>query len=111
METRIHYVWWIVLPLESIVILIVSSVWRILSFKESHMAERLSLLTMIIIGEGVIGSTKTAGALWPTTSNPTSGGVVAMVSIIVMLVSFTAHDLENKNMLTYPPVVNVAIVL
>jgi hypothetical protein len=44
---------------------------------------------MIIIGEGVIGSTKTAGALWPTTSNPSAGGIVEMVSIIVMLVSFS----------------------
>jgi low temperature requirement protein LtrA len=67
-----------------------------LSFKESHMAERLSLLTMIIIGEGVIGSTKTAGALWPTTSNPTVGGVIAMISIIVMLVSPSPHYLDIK---------------
>ncbi|KAG9228369.1 hypothetical protein BJ875DRAFT_389552 [Amylocarpus encephaloides] len=40
---------------------------------------------MIIIGEGVIGSTKTAGALWPTTSNPSAGGVVSIVCIIIML--------------------------
>jgi low temperature requirement protein LtrA len=60
------------------------------------MAERLSLLTMIIIGEGVIGSTKTAGALWPTTSNPTVGGVIAMISIIVMLVSPSPHYLDIK---------------
>lgn len=87
-ESRVHYVWWVVLPLESVLILLVSSKWRMLSFKESHIAERLSLLTMIIIGEGVIGSTKTAGALWPTTSNPEAGGVVSMISIIVLLVSF-----------------------
>jgi low temperature requirement protein LtrA len=54
------------------------------------MAERLSLLTMIIIGEGVIGSTKTAGMLWPTTSSPDGKGVIAMVSIIVMLVSLAS---------------------
>lgn len=99
--SRAHQVWWIVLPLESILVLVYSSVWRMLSFKESHMAERLSLLTMIIIGEGVIGSTKTAGIIWPTTSKPSVGGVVEMVSIIIMLVSecfnsASRHPLVNR---------------
>lgn len=85
--SRAHQIWWIVIPIESVLVLVYSSIWRMLSFKESHMAERLSLLTMIIIGEGVIGSTKTAGVIWPTTSKPSVGGVIEMVSIIVMLVS------------------------
>ncbi|CAG8977517.1 hypothetical protein HYALB_00008696 [Hymenoscyphus albidus] len=93
--SRAHQIWWIVLPIESILVLVVSSIWRMLSFKESHMAERLSLLTMIIIGEGVIGSTKTAGLIWPTTSKPSVGGVIEMVSIIVMLLLIWTLYFDN----------------
>lgn len=37
----------------------ISSVWRKLSFRATHIVERLGLLGLIIIGEGVIGLTKT----------------------------------------------------
>ena len=74
------------------------------------MAERLSLLTMIIIGEGVIGSTKTAGALWPTTSNPSVGGVISIVCIIIMLVS-TGSEVLSDTKLMFSTDVNVATIL
>jgi low temperature requirement protein LtrA len=50
------------------------------------MNERLSLLTMIVIGEGVIGVTKTIGYLWPTEGSPSLGNVISLISIVVMLV-------------------------
>lgn len=81
-----HIAWYVILFVEAIAVLTVSSIWRMLSFKETHMNERLSLLTMIIIGEGVIGVTKTAGYLWPTSYAPTPGAIVAVLSIVVMLV-------------------------
>jgi len=37
----------------------ISSTWRKLSFRATHVVERLGLLGLIIIGEGVIGTTKT----------------------------------------------------
>ncbi|RAR02072.1 low temperature requirement a protein [Stemphylium lycopersici] len=39
--------------------LAISVIWRQLSFKATHIGERLGLLGLIIIGEGVIGTTKT----------------------------------------------------
>ncbi|KAL2071971.1 hypothetical protein VTL71DRAFT_11314 [Oculimacula yallundae] len=90
-----HIIWWIVLPAESIIVVTISSVWRTLSFKETHINERLSLLTMIIIGEGVIGVTKTVGYLWPTEQLPTWGNAVAMLSIIVMLLLMWQMYFDN----------------
>lgn len=78
-------VWYVMIFVEAICVLTISSVWRMLSFKETHMKERLSLLTMIIIGEGVIGITKTAGKLWPTAYAPPVGSIIATLSIVVML--------------------------
>ncbi|KAH7412119.1 bacterial low temperature requirement A protein-domain-containing protein [Phaeosphaeria sp. MPI-PUGE-AT-0046c] len=39
--------------------LFISMTWRKLSFQATHIGERLGLLGLIIIGEGVIGTTKT----------------------------------------------------
>jgi low temperature requirement protein LtrA len=34
--------------------IIVSSIWKAASFKRTHLVQRMSLLTLIILGEGVI---------------------------------------------------------
>jgi low temperature requirement protein LtrA len=51
--------WWIIMILEAFVIIAVSCTWRSLSFKATHLVERMGLLTLIVIGEGAIGVTKT----------------------------------------------------
>ena len=50
---------YVVLTLEFFGTLTISMIWRKLSFKATHIGERLGLLGLIIIGEGVIGTTKT----------------------------------------------------
>ncbi|KAL6708053.1 hypothetical protein ACN47E_003487 [Coniothyrium glycines] len=50
---------YVVLTVEIVGTLIISMTWRKLSFKATHIGERLGLLGLIIIGEGVIGTTKT----------------------------------------------------
>ncbi|KAF2660786.1 hypothetical protein K491DRAFT_754309 [Lophiostoma macrostomum CBS 122681] len=50
---------YVIVMIELIGPLAVSCIWRKLSFKATHMGERLGLLGLIIIGEGVIGTTKT----------------------------------------------------
>ena len=55
----IYSIWWVVMFLEGIFIIGISSIWRILSFKKTHLVERMGLLTLIVIGEGAIGVTKT----------------------------------------------------
>ena len=46
--------WYIVGVFESVTIVYVSCKWRALSFKGTHLAQRMSLLTLIILGEGAI---------------------------------------------------------
>lgn len=49
-----HYVyrWYIILGLEGLAVMIVSCVWRVMSFKHTHVHERVGLLTLIVLGEG-----------------------------------------------------------
>jgi len=42
--------WWIVLVVETVFVVAISCSHRILSFKKSHLMERMHLLTLIVIG-------------------------------------------------------------
>jgi low temperature requirement protein LtrA len=43
--------WYIILGVEVIGVIVVSSTWRILSFRHTHLVERVGLLTLIVMGK------------------------------------------------------------
>ncbi|KAL0939792.1 uncharacterized protein CTRU02_206402 [Colletotrichum truncatum] len=63
----IYYVWYIILAIEAAITLGISSIWRNMGFKHTHLTERMGLFTLVIIGEGAIGATKTVGNLMSDT--------------------------------------------
>lgn len=52
-ENHTYIVWYVVAILETILATMVSVVWRNISFQGTHLVERMSLLTLIIFGEGM----------------------------------------------------------
>jgi hypothetical protein len=46
----LYSVWWVVLVLETAVTVTISCIWRLLSFKKTHLMDRMHLLTLIVIG-------------------------------------------------------------
>lgn len=52
--------WYVLLAYEVVAMFSISLVWRVLSFKNTHLVKRLSLLTLIILGEGILGNSKQA---------------------------------------------------
>lgn len=79
--------WYIIIVVEVLATIIVSARWRILSFRHTHLVERVGLLTLIVIGEGILGLTKSIAydilgrnaSLWAETD--------LIVSAVVLLVS------------------------
>ncbi|KAL2063186.1 hypothetical protein VTL71DRAFT_6258 [Oculimacula yallundae] len=66
----------------------VSSYWKVLSFKGTYLVQRMSLLTMIILGEGVIVVSKTISKIVKNHNawdGPTIGTIVAAIAIIYFL--------------------------
>ncbi|KAK1638605.1 hypothetical protein BDP81DRAFT_513878 [Colletotrichum phormii] len=59
----IYYVCNIILVIEVAITLGLSSIWKNLSFKHTHLTERMGLFTLVIIGEGAIGATKVVGVM------------------------------------------------
>ncbi|RAR14115.1 hypothetical protein DDE83_002533 [Stemphylium lycopersici] len=81
-------VWVIVSVVEGLLIFLIAMIWRIISFKYTHLVERLQLLTLIIIGEGIIGLVKSVACITNgQTSNNMSeiGTVVAAVLLLYFL--------------------------
>lgn len=94
-HTSIYWVWWIVLLLEGIFTIGISCIWRMLSFKKTHLIERMGLLTLIVIGEGAIGVTKTISKLMGKYGlDPEGSGLV--LCIILVLVSFLVFTVRHK---------------
>jgi low temperature requirement protein LtrA len=56
-----------------------------LSFKKTHLMERMSLLTIIVIGEGAIGVTKTVSRLMGKHGLDVEGCFLIMCIIIILV--------------------------
>lgn len=67
----------------------ISSVWKVVSFQHTHLVERMSLLTLYILGEGVIDVLKSIGLLAKTNNIAWSPGTIAVIfSSCTIIVSF-----------------------
>lgn len=53
-NSRVYVTWYVVSVCEALLNVGLSLFWDVLSFKGTHLMNRMSLLTLIIIGEGVI---------------------------------------------------------
>lgn len=87
---NIYYVWYIILTVEFGIVIALSTIWRQLSFKKTHLVDRMRLLTMIIIGEGAIGVTKTVAKVMQKSGGLTIEGCSMVVCIVLILVSLGA---------------------
>lgn len=85
---------YVVIGFEFVGTLSISCIWRKLSFKATHIAERLSLLGLIIIGEGVIGTTKTIIRIMGKNGVYVEG-VSLIFCIILILVSHPSSPHHN----------------
>ncbi|KAF2810489.1 uncharacterized protein BDZ99DRAFT_520558 [Mytilinidion resinicola] len=82
---RIYVVWYIVMLIESFGSIAISCCWTMLSFKKTHIVERMGLLTLIVIGEGAIGVTKTISKMMGKYGLDPSGCFLVICIILVLV--------------------------
>ncbi|KAH6616159.1 bacterial low temperature requirement A protein-domain-containing protein [Chaetomium sp. MPI-SDFR-AT-0129] len=87
----IYSVWWVVMALETIATIAVSCSWRMLSFKRTHLVERMGLLTLIVIGEGAIGVTKTVSRLMGKTGLDPEGCGLTLCIVLLLVATWTIY--------------------
>jgi len=91
-----YLAWYVIAVLEAASVLGISCTWRVVSFKRTHLVERVGLLTLIMMGEGIISITQSVSQiLWNVrTVNPSDVGIIA--SCVLLIVSlFTCKVLST----------------
>ncbi|KAI9698469.1 MAG: hypothetical protein M1836_004050 [Candelina mexicana] len=82
----IYYIWYIALVIEAIAVVGVSMRWRLLSFTHTHLTKRMGLLTLIILGEGIIGVTRTVNKV--VLESTWNGQAFIQILVIAMTIYF-----------------------
>ena len=103
-DNHTYYTWYGLAVLEALIVTGISMKWRNVSYEGTHIVERMSLLTLIILGEGVISIAKAVqyityadGAFSFTGS--VAGEIVCAVLILYFLymIYFDWQDEEGEN--------------
>lgn len=53
-NSQVYIVWYIISALEALLTIAISNFWSVLRFTETHLMKRMSLLTIVILGDGVV---------------------------------------------------------
>jgi low temperature requirement protein LtrA len=85
---------YVVVLVEAIAVIAISSVWPILSYKQTNLVERSATLTMIIIGEGIVGLASSVSTIATGCTKVTSEDIGIIVAAFLLLVEL---------MITLPP--------
>jgi low temperature requirement protein LtrA len=56
--SRVFMTWYIISAAEAIATLVMSYVWPVMSFSRTHLIKRLTLITVMILGDGLVNIAK-----------------------------------------------------
>jgi low temperature requirement protein LtrA len=66
--------------------MLIAIFWRTISFKHTHLVERVGLLSLIIMGEGIIGMVKSISCITKGQSSYTSSEIGTVVAAVLLIV-------------------------
>lgn len=92
-----HIIWYVIIVLEALTVFVVAGYWRAVSFQHTHLNERCGLLTLIILGEGIIMLTISTNYMVQG-ENFSKGMIAQIISAVLITVG-------------YPPSVDVVDIL
>lgn len=70
---------------EAFSVIAISCTWRVVSFKHTHLVERIGLLTLIIMGEGIIGMSKSVSRIIQNSAGTSSGDIGVIISAVLLI--------------------------
>jgi len=82
---RAYYAWYAVAILEIAIVTLISSHWKIISPKSTHLVQRMSLLTLIILGEGTMGLAKTFRSIVKAGAFAFTGSTVGNIACAILV--------------------------
>ncbi|KAJ6789396.1 hypothetical protein PWT90_00949 [Aphanocladium album] len=93
-NSRVYVTWYIFTGGEAILTLVLSNFWRTLSFTRTHLMKRLSLLTVMILGEGIQTVAQNIATIvkTPDAWNPYTVGVITAATATIYCVFLVYFD-------------------
>jgi low temperature requirement protein LtrA len=71
---------------EALAIIAISCVWRVVSFKHTHLVERIGLLTLIIMGEGIIGLGTSVSTILQNSTTVSKSAIGTIIGGVLLIV-------------------------
>lgn len=71
--------------LSGVLTVLISVFFRVISFKHAHLTERLSLLTLIVTGEGIIGLSKSLSCITKANKSTSANDIGAVIAAVLLL--------------------------
>ncbi len=84
-KTKAYIIHYVVSCVEATAIITVSCTWRFVSFRHTHLVERIGLLSLIIMGEGILGITKSLSKIFQNVNSVASDDVGVLVSSVLLI--------------------------
>jgi low temperature requirement protein LtrA len=72
--------------MEALAIIAISCVWRVVSFKHTHLVERIGLLTLIIMGEGIIGLATSVSTILQNSTTVSKSAIGTIIGGVLLIV-------------------------
>lgn len=99
-DNHTYYVWYALAVVETLIVTGVSMKYRNLSFEGTHLVERMSLLTLIVLGEGAIAVAKACQYIAYADGTFTFAGSVAGEIVCAVLILYFLYmiyfDFQNE---------------
>jgi hypothetical protein len=76
-----------VVVIDGLATMLIAIFWRTISFKHTHLVERVGLLSLIIMGEGIIGMVKSVSCITKGQSSYTTSEIGTVISAVMLIVS------------------------
>ncbi|OAA60842.1 Low temperature requirement A [Cordyceps fumosorosea ARSEF 2679] len=93
-QSRVFITWYVFTAAEAILSLVVSNYWRTLSFTRTHLMKRLSLITVMILGESIQTVAQNIATIVKTPSawNPYTIGMITAATATIYCVFLVYFD-------------------
>ncbi|KAH8681008.1 hypothetical protein BX600DRAFT_445505 [Xylariales sp. PMI_506] len=87
-NSRVYVVWYIVAACEAILQLVLAYFFKVLTFSRTHLTERMTVLTVIILGEGVTNIAQNVAVIVKNSAAWTSATIGVLTSAIATFYFF-----------------------
>jgi low temperature requirement protein LtrA len=88
---------YVIVCVEALAVITISCIWRVVSFKHTHLVERVGLLTLIIMGEGILGMTKSVSQILQNSTSVSSSDIGTVISAVLLIVGADSVSVRPLN--------------